>query len=141
MAAMDDEEWEWLMYHLHKWSQEEWETWLATQSEATQAYYYSWNRRQNDVLTRIQQQQQQQQMSGHGGDGIHREPEEPEPEEPKEPDIPAAAPANPAVGFVQQVHMAATGVPMPGTEQAVPAGPEAMQTGSPAGPAHEGRMC
>ena len=61
MAAMEDEEWDWLMYHLHKWSQEEWEAWLPTQSEATHAYYHSWNRRQNDVLLR--QQQQQQQMS------------------------------------------------------------------------------
>ena len=100
MAAMEDEEWDWLMYHLHKWSQEEWEAWLPTQSEATHAYYHSWNRRQNDVLLR--QQQQQQQMS-------HHEPEQPD--EPNEAEEPAAAPRIPGdpAGFVEQVHMAATG--------------------------------
>ena len=67
MAAMDDEEWDWLMYHLNKWSQEEWEAWLPTQSEATQAYYHSWNRRQNDVLVRLQQ------SSGTAGDGHQQE--------------------------------------------------------------------
>ncbi|CAE7752946.1 unnamed protein product [Symbiodinium necroappetens] len=113
------------MYHLHKWSQEEWEAWLPSQSEATQAYYHSWNRRQNDVLVRQQQRSQQ-------------EPEEPhEPNEPEEPTAAPTIPGGPAA-FVDQVHMAATGVPKPSTGQAVPAGPEAMQSGSPAGPPHEG---
>ena len=88
MAAMDDDEWEWLMYHLHKWTQEEWESWLENQSEATQAYYYSWNRRQNDVLV---MHEQQMQAGGHVAD----HPAEPEEE-------PAPAETGP-VGFVHRL--------------------------------------
>ncbi|OLP78562.1 hypothetical protein AK812_SmicGene41256, partial [Symbiodinium microadriaticum] len=69
----------------------------------------------DEVPEQQQQQQQQQQTS-------HQEPEQPD--EPNVAEEPAAAgtiPGDPA-GFVEQVHMAATGFPNPSTGQAVPAG-------------------
>ncbi|CAE7298765.1 unnamed protein product, partial [Symbiodinium sp. KB8] len=85
----------------------------AIPDEATQAYYHSWNRRQNDVLVR------QQQNSGTAGDGHQQEAEAPE-----------AAPGHPPA--TTEPAVAAEGPP------SAPTGGDFMQSGFNEGQQHEG---